>query len=88
MGEDGQLMQEAVELWLRDPIECIRELIGNPAFRDYLAYAPERVYTNQDATIRRYDEMWTADWWWNLQVCYYITVHAIHFGDAELGRAA
>lgn len=68
MGEDGQLMQEGVELWLRDPIECIRELIGNPAFQDYLAYAPERVYADEGATIRRYDEMWTADWWWNLQV--------------------
>ncbi|KAL0069193.1 hypothetical protein AAF712_003881 [Marasmius tenuissimus] len=32
--EDGRQMTEELELWMRDPVECIRELIGNPAFRD------------------------------------------------------
>ncbi|KAF8799293.1 hypothetical protein BYT27DRAFT_7040688, partial [Phlegmacium glaucopus] len=30
--KDGQLRTEDVELWHRDPVECIKELMGNPAF--------------------------------------------------------
>ena len=25
-------------------MECVRELLGNPALKDYPKYAPERVY--------------------------------------------
>ncbi|KAI0074317.1 hypothetical protein K474DRAFT_1716562 [Panus rudis PR-1116 ss-1] len=34
-GEDGNLMREKVDLWRRDPVECVRELMGNPAFREW-----------------------------------------------------
>ena len=61
-------MSEDLELWLRDPVECIRELIGNPAFREYISYAPERAYADEAGAIRIFDEMWTADWWWEMQV--------------------
>lgn len=30
--EEGTPEDEELELWLRDPVECIAELIGNPAF--------------------------------------------------------
>ncbi|KAF9235433.1 hypothetical protein BU15DRAFT_89590 [Melanogaster broomeanus] len=40
LGQDGQRQTEEAELWLRNPIDCIRE---------------------------RYDEMWTTDWWWEMQ---------------------
>ena len=29
-GEDGVLKQEMLELWQRDPVECMEELLGNP----------------------------------------------------------
>lgn len=29
---------------------------------------PEQVYTNKTGQNRIYDEMWTADWWWDTQV--------------------
>ncbi|KAG6906093.1 hypothetical protein DXG01_015962 [Tephrocybe rancida] len=32
IGEDGKVMSEDLELWLCDPVECICELMGNPAF--------------------------------------------------------
>ncbi|KDQ52229.1 hypothetical protein JAAARDRAFT_198407 [Jaapia argillacea MUCL 33604] len=41
--DDDEVMSEEVELWRRDPVECIQELIGNPMFCDHLAYAPELV---------------------------------------------
>ncbi|KAJ7108159.1 hypothetical protein C8R44DRAFT_834159 [Mycena epipterygia] len=57
---NDKLMSEDLELWMRDPVECIKELMSNPAFRDHMAYAPER-------KSRIFDEMWTAEWWWKLQ---------------------
>jgi hypothetical protein len=66
--EYGQPLTEDVELWLRNPVDCVAELLGNPAFNGSIAYAPERVYTDSKASSRIYDEMWTADWWWDIQV--------------------
>ncbi|KAF8548376.1 hypothetical protein OG21DRAFT_1387473, partial [Imleria badia] len=59
---------EELKLWLCDPVACVRELIGNPAFHGEIAYAPEKVYTDCHGTTQRYDEMWTGDWWWETQV--------------------
>lgn len=66
VAEDGQT--EELELWMRDPVACVRELMGNPAFDGSMAYAPEKVYIDAEGRTRRYDEMWTADWWWDMQV--------------------
>lgn len=68
VGEDGQVMVEELELWKRDPVECVKELMGNPAFKDFLAYVPERVFTDPSGKNRIIDEAWTADWWWKIQV--------------------
>ena len=68
VGEDGEKMTEDLELWMRDPIECVKELLGNPAFRKWMSFVPERVYADENGTNRIYDEMWTADWWWEIQV--------------------
>ncbi|KAI6016622.1 hypothetical protein BKA83DRAFT_4473351 [Pisolithus microcarpus] len=51
--EDHTIDGDDLELWVRDPVACIRELIGNPAFHGEIAYAPEK--------------MWTGDWWWETQ---------------------
>jgi hypothetical protein len=60
---------EKLELWRRDPIECVRELMGNPMFKDVLKYAPEKAYLDPEGKNGRiYDEMWSADWWWDTQV--------------------
>jgi hypothetical protein len=50
-----------------DPVECVRELIGNVAFRECMAYAPEKTYADKDGRNRQYDEMWAGDWWWETQ---------------------
>ena len=71
--EDGELLAEENELWVRDPVECIRELIGNPAFHDYLAYDCQQVFADKEGDTRRYDEMWTGEWWWKTQVSHSIT---------------
>ncbi|KAI6017027.1 hypothetical protein EDC04DRAFT_2870151 [Pisolithus marmoratus] len=65
--EDGNMRWEQLELWHWDPVECIMELIGNPAFQDAMAYVPERAYADSKGTNHIYDQMWTADWWWDVQ---------------------
>jgi Plavaka transposase len=59
---------ERLELWRRDPIECIKELMGNPLYKESLEYAPQRHYMDEEGNIRVFEEMWTGDWWWNTQV--------------------
>lgn len=67
----GNCVIEEVELWRRDALECVKDLISNPAFRSVMKYAPERVYRDKNGKIRVYGETWSADWWWQLQVCSY-----------------
>jgi hypothetical protein len=61
IGAEGKPVTESVELWFRDPVECIQALIGDPTFRENLAYAPQKVFTSGSGTTRIYDEAWTGD---------------------------
>ncbi|KAJ6552943.1 hypothetical protein B0H19DRAFT_1210996 [Mycena capillaripes] len=61
------MRREQVELWFRDPVECVEELIGNPSFQDAMRYAPEKLYQDKKETIEVVNEMWTASWWWEIQ---------------------
>ncbi|KAH7910151.1 hypothetical protein BJ138DRAFT_969506, partial [Hygrophoropsis aurantiaca] len=67
VSEDGKIMHETVELWKRDPVECVKELIGNPSFREVMSYSPERAFVDEAGLNQIFDEMWTGDWWWNTQ---------------------
>jgi hypothetical protein len=69
IGPDGKPATENLELWRRNPIDCIRDLIGNPSFHKHVAYGPERIYADDKGGSRIFDEMWTGDWWWKTQVC-------------------
>ena len=42
----GKALTERHKLWQHDPVECIQELIGNPAFKEYISYIPEPVYAD------------------------------------------
>lgn len=67
---DGKQRTEVVEMWCRDPVECVRELVGNTAFTKQ-AYEPCRIFKSCVDGIysnREFHEMWTADWWWETQV--------------------
>ncbi|KAG1865320.1 hypothetical protein F4604DRAFT_1586176 [Suillus subluteus] len=58
---------EAFDIYHRDVLECIKALYGDPDFADYLVFAPERHYTDDDETVRLYSDMHTGKWWWNTQ---------------------
>ncbi|KAJ7686294.1 hypothetical protein B0H17DRAFT_1181238 [Mycena rosella] len=42
LDENNEIMSEELELWKRDPVECIKELMSNPAFKNHMAYEPEK----------------------------------------------
>ncbi|KAH7918952.1 hypothetical protein BV22DRAFT_1108238 [Leucogyrophana mollusca] len=59
------IMREKVKLWKRDLVECVKELIGNPLFHEVMSYTPERAFMDEAGLNQIFDDMWTADWWWN-----------------------
>jgi hypothetical protein len=61
-------MTEELDLWRRNPLECIQELMGNPSFKDNLVFEPAQFFTDEACSNRLIDEAWTADWWWKTQV--------------------
>ncbi|KAF7371492.1 hypothetical protein MVEN_00003800 [Mycena venus] len=65
--DDGKSIIETLELWYRDPVDCIRELMGNPVFRDVMQYAPQKLFEDAAGKSEIINEMWTAAWWWKLQ---------------------
>ncbi|KAI6106269.1 hypothetical protein EDD16DRAFT_1491001 [Pisolithus croceorrhizus] len=67
--KDHTVGGEEMELWVHDPVACITELIGNPAFHGDIVYAPEKVYTDCQGSTQQYDEMWMGNWWWEMQRC-------------------
>ena len=68
LDDAGQPIIEEVELWKRDPLECVIELFSNPSFRDVFALEPEQAFADQEGKSRIFDEVWTGNWWWKLQV--------------------
>ncbi|KAG2138251.1 hypothetical protein BD769DRAFT_1351320, partial [Suillus cothurnatus] len=50
-----------------DPVECIKDLIGNPLFKEHMVYAPSQAYQDEAGSQRLIDDMWMADWWWDKQ---------------------
>jgi hypothetical protein len=68
LNKGGSPQTETVELWCRNPVECVQELIGNPEFKTHMKYAPYRLYMSSDGTNQSWDEMATGSWWWDVQV--------------------
>ncbi len=65
---DGKPLMEDLELWWHDPVEVIKDLMGNPVFCEVMKYAPEKLFEDCEEKSHVINEIWTADWWWELQV--------------------
>jgi hypothetical protein len=64
----GKRRVEKLELWRRDVVDVVKDLIGDPVFKNSMAYAPEVVFRDLLGLKRVYDQAWTADWWAEMQV--------------------
>ncbi|PPQ71533.1 hypothetical protein CVT26_010393 [Gymnopilus dilepis] len=67
LDSDGKPRVQEVELWHRDPVECVQELLENPAFKGHQHFQPTQMYSDEGGKNRVYGEMHTADWWWKTQ---------------------
>ncbi|KAH9481130.1 hypothetical protein JR316_0005650 [Psilocybe cubensis] len=63
----NKYLEEDLELWYRNPVDCIAELLQNPALDGRLGFEPRRVYRYPNSMDREYNEMWSCDWWWERQ---------------------
>jgi phenolic acid decarboxylase len=66
--KDGNVLTEELEIWYRDPVDCVRALIGDTTLDGYLTYAPIQIYNDEACESRVYEGMETGDWWWDTQV--------------------
>lgn len=53
----------------RNIMHVLQFLLGHEPFADNLSYSPIRLYSDDEKTVRVYNEMHTADWWWDTQKC-------------------
>ena len=73
---------ESFDVYSRDVIECLRALYGDPKFASELLVRPEKLFADEEKTVRVYTEMNTGNWWWNIQVCgvfLFVTLHETHY---------
>jgi hypothetical protein len=49
-----------------DPVECIKFVKEQPAFREHMSYAPAKEFN--DAAERIYSQVKSSNRWWNEQV--------------------
>lgn len=61
-------MTDEVELWKRDVIEVVQELLENTTYGDKLVFAPQPTFLDANQTEQSYGEMWTGEWWLKIQV--------------------
>jgi hypothetical protein len=60
--------QRPIKNWSQDIIKGMRWLMQQPAYAEYLIYAPQRSFNRDMPWKRLYTEIHTAEWWWEPQV--------------------
>ncbi|QRW08167.1 hypothetical protein RhiLY_07166 [Ceratobasidium sp. AG-Ba] len=67
LGIEGDQGLEIVELWMRDALEIVKRLMRNKRLGKFMNFKPVKKWTSprMDEQIR--DEVWTADWMWEIQ---------------------
>ena len=69
--DEFEIGGEHYEFFYRDVIACVKALYGDENFAPYLVFKPERHYADEDKTKQLYHDMYTGEWWWTTQVCYF-----------------
>ena len=65
---DVMIGGETFSMYSRDIVECIKALYGDARFAHCMKYRPERHFKEGQPRERIYHDMYTGDWWWELQV--------------------
>jgi hypothetical protein len=65
---EGDNGEERIEMWVRNALEGVMFLLSNQKFVNHMRYSPEIHWLTSGRRNRLYSEMWTALWWWRVQV--------------------
>ncbi|KAF8531730.1 hypothetical protein JB92DRAFT_3086534 [Gautieria morchelliformis] len=60
LNENGKPIQEDIDIWCQDPVECVY-------FHDAMKYEPECMFSDESEEEQIINEMWTMQWWWDMQ---------------------
>ncbi|KAG9080472.1 hypothetical protein FRC06_006535, partial [Ceratobasidium sp. 370] len=55
-------------LFTRNIVEVVCDIMANPAFKEFMRYAPQRHWTTADRRSRVFGNPWSANWWWRTQL--------------------
>ena len=58
----GGVTKTPLVLYYRDGLEVFKHIFGNPEFRDFMSFIPQRIYSDSNKVTRVYTEMLTGDW--------------------------
>lgn len=61
-----------IDLYYRDPIECLQSIFHSPLVADYLDLVPFRLFKSAKKLMRIYTEWLSANSAWNMQVMVYV----------------
>lgn len=64
----GVPLKETVTTYMHDPIHAVGQLLNNLMFREGMNFVPEKAYTDVSQQSQVFDEMWTGNAWWRVQV--------------------
>ena len=71
----GGSTTDSLVLNYRPADKCFEELFKIPLFRNFMDYIPRREYTDKSRKECLYNEIFTADRAWELQVCILFILH-------------
>ena len=67
--QDIEVAGQTMSMYSRNIIECIRALYSDTKFSEHLVFRPERHYDKNNGGQRYYHDLYTGEWWWQMQVC-------------------
>ena len=66
--KDFTIGGEQLTFYFQDILKCVQALYGDPDFANDLVFAPEHHYLDSECMCQIYGEMYSGDWWWEVQV--------------------
>ncbi|KZT36497.1 hypothetical protein SISSUDRAFT_989170, partial [Sistotremastrum suecicum HHB10207 ss-3] len=67
LGEKSTPLVESYELYYRNILECVQDILGDPTLKEHMQFSPTKIWSDTTKTNRFYSEMWTGNWWWETQ---------------------
>jgi hypothetical protein len=65
---EGNNGEEKIDMWVRNSLAGVMFLLSNQKFVNHMRFSPEIHWLLGGERKRLYSEMWTALWWWRVQV--------------------